>query len=77
MSDILFNQYGRLNDSMERALMQRALANGEAVSITAVFASLAKLVKKVAVRSGRYIISATNALNEARARDAKYCGAFW
>lgn len=77
MSDISFNQYGRLNDALERDLMQRTLGNGESVSIVAVAKSIHRGLRKAAVGVGRYIISVTQALNDARARDAEFCGSQW
>ncbi|NYT65683.1 hypothetical protein H0A58_06830 [Alcaligenaceae bacterium] len=77
MTGIFLNQYGHFNDSLERDLMLRSLGNGETVSITAALKSIASGLKKVVWATARYIKEVNRALNEARARDAKMCGAQW
>lgn len=77
MTDLTCNQYSRFNDALERDLMQRALGNGETVSITAIFKSIASGLKKATLAIAKYVMAVTRALNEARARDAEMCGSQW
>ena len=77
MSDLSINQYGRLSDSLERDLMRQALSNGESVSIVALTQKALASVKKAAASTYSYIIDVTEALNEARAKDARFSGSQW
>lgn len=77
MTEVSLYQYGRFNDALERDLMQRALGNGETVSMTAVFKSIASGLKKATLATAAYVMAVTRALNEARARDAEMCGSQW
>lgn len=77
MSDISLSRYGRLNDTLERDLMQRTLGNGESVSIVAVFHTVKAALTTVVRRTAHYVMALTRALNEARARDAKFSGSQW
>jgi len=77
MSDLSFNQYSRLSDSLERDLMRNALSNGESVSIVTLTQKALASIKKGIVAVYDYIIDVTEALNEARAKDARYSGTQW
>ncbi|NYT85057.1 hypothetical protein [Pollutimonas harenae] len=77
MSDLSYNQYGRLSDSLERDLMRKALSNGESVSIIALAQKALASIKQGIVSTYEYIIDVTEALNEARAKDARFSGSQW
>lgn len=77
MSDISLSSYGRLNDSLERDLMQRTLGNGESISFVAMLKTVKTTLSSVISRVADYVIELTEALNEARARDARFSGSQW
>lgn len=77
MSDISLSRYGRLNDTLERDLMQRTLGNGESISFVAMMMTVKAGLTIVVTRTASYVMALTRALNEARARDAKFSGSQW
>ncbi|MGB6104371.1 MAG: hypothetical protein WBF88_11065 [Pusillimonas sp.] len=77
MSDLSYNQYSRLSDSLERDLMRKALSNGESVSIVTLTQKVLASVKKGVVAVYDYVIAVSEALNEARAKDARFTGSQW
>lgn len=77
MSDISLSSYGRLNDTLERDLMQRTLGNGESISFVAMLKTVKTTLSSVISRVADYVIELTEALNEARARDARFSGSQW
>ena len=74
MSDIT---YSRLSDSLERDLMQKALSNGESVQATTLAKKALAALKKGVIEVWNYIIEVTRALDEARAKDARFSGSQW
>jgi len=77
MSDLSYNRYSRLSDSMERDLMQKALSEGESVqAATLARKMLAALIKGV-IAVKNYIVEVTRALDEARSKDAHFSGSQW
>lgn len=78
MANIFFsNRHGSMSDAFERDLMQQSLANGEAISLMALFKAVHAGLLKAAMGTASYIKAVTKALNEARARDVKFCGSHW
>lgn len=77
MSSISFSQYSRLSDSIERDLMRDSLSNGEAVSIVAVAKHAVSGIKTGFLAFARYMVDVTRALDEARAKDARYTRTAW
>ncbi|MCC2597287.1 hypothetical protein LKR43_13165 [Pusillimonas sp. MFBS29] len=77
MSDLSYNQYSRLSDSLERDLMRKALSNGESVSMIALIQKAFASVKNGVKAANNYIIDVTAALNDARAKDARFSGSQW
>lgn len=77
MSDLSYNQYSRLSDSLERDLMRKAMSDGESVSIVALIQKAVTAVKNGVLAANSYIIDVTAALNEARAKDARFSGSQW
>ena len=77
MSSISFSSDSRLSDSIERDLMRDSLSNGEAVSIMAVATKVASGIKSSLSAFAQYMIDVTKALDEARAKDARYTRTAW
>lgn len=77
MSDISYNQYSRLSDSLERDLMRKALSNGESVSIMSLAKKVITGVKTGFFAFTSYMAELTAALDEARAKDARFSGSQW
>lgn len=77
MSVSTLNNSMRLSDSMERALMTSMLSNGESTSITALAKSVLAALKKGVVAVWDYTIEVSEAMNEARAKDARFTGSQW
>jgi len=71
------NSYSRLSDSLERDLMQAANNGNQAYSVLEGLGMLSKLIGRSASSFGRYLIQIAEALNEARARDARFSGSQW
>ncbi|HWK71276.1 hypothetical protein [Pollutimonas sp. M17] len=77
MSDLSFNQYSRLSDSLERDLMRKALTDGESISIVTAGKKALASVKKFVIAMSNYMIAVTQAMDEARAKDARFSRAQW
>ncbi|MFT0544918.1 hypothetical protein ACMHYO_01010 [Allopusillimonas ginsengisoli] len=77
MSVSTLNNSMRLSDSMERALMTSMLSNGESTSVTALAKSVLAALKKGVVAVWDYTIEVSEAMNEARAKDARFTGSQW
>lgn len=77
MSNISYNQFSRLSDSVERDLMSNALSNGEAVSITKVFKSIWTALKNGFRAASDYMVDLTEALDDARAKDSRFSRSQW
>ena len=77
MSDISYNQYSRLSDSLERDLMRDALNNGESVSIVALVKTALSMVKSGVIGLSNYMIAVTRAMDEARAKDSRFSRSQW
>ena len=67
----------RFGDSLERELLQSASNGSQAYSVLEGLGIVADTVGRAASAFGRYVIQVSEALNEARARDARYMGAQW
>lgn len=67
----------RLSDSMERDLMTSVLSNGESTSITALAKSVLAALKKSVVAVWEFTVETNAAMNEARAKDARFTGSQW
>ncbi|HEY9572568.1 MAG TPA: hypothetical protein VIR76_05540 [Pusillimonas sp.] len=77
MSDLSFNQYSRLSDSLERDLMRKALNDGESISIVTMGQKTLSSVKKGLIAVSNYMIAVTRAMDEARAKDARFSRSQW
>lgn len=67
----------RLSDSMERDLMTSVLSNGESTSITALAKSVLAALKKSVVAVWEFTVETNAAMNEARAKAARFTGSQW
>ncbi|MCQ9617521.1 hypothetical protein L1889_13205 [Paenalcaligenes niemegkensis] len=72
-----YSHYIRWSDSLERDVMQKALDNGESVSITELAVNVVNFIKRAATGIMNYVVALTEALNEARARDAHFTSSGW
>lgn len=77
MSDLSYNQYSRLSDSLERELMRNATSNGESVSVIALAKTVARSLKNGFMAVADYVVEVTRALDEARAKDARFSRSQW
>ncbi|KAA0889374.1 hypothetical protein [Pusillimonas sp. ANT_WB101] len=77
MSVSTLNNSMRLSDSMERDLMISMLSNGESTSITSLAKSVVAVLKSGIVTVWEYTIEVSEAMNEARAKDARFTGSQW
>ncbi|RTZ45751.1 hypothetical protein EKL30_07000 [Candidimonas sp. SYP-B2681] len=77
MSNLSYNQYSGLSDSLERDLMRDELNKGDTFSIT----TLGKTIFAGLLRGARffssYMVDLTRALDEARAQDARFSRSQW
>ncbi|SHH50402.1 hypothetical protein [Pollutimonas bauzanensis] len=77
MSNLSYNQYSRLSDSLERDIMRDSWSNGEAVSIVTLGKQAFGGLKAGFKAFAGYMIDVTRALDEARAKDARYTRTAW
>lgn len=77
MSATPINSYTRLSDSLERDLLQAAQNGHQAYSVLDGLAMVSSAIGRGASAFGRYLVQVAEALNEARARDARFSGSQW
>ena len=77
MTSSSLTSYTRLSDSLEREILQAARGSDRAYSALEGLGIVSKAVGRGAAGFGRYLIQVAEALNEARARDARFSGAQW
>lgn len=77
MSDVSLNQYSRLSDSLERELMRVAATGNESVSVVAVVKGAVAHLKQAAYAFASYLVEVSRALDEARAKDARFSRSHW
>lgn len=77
MSNLSYNQFSRLSDSLERDLMRKALSDGESVSIATLGKEILAAIQNGVKASWDYVIEVTAALDEARANSARFSGSHW
>lgn len=77
MSEHTLSQDVRLNDSLERSIMDDALNNGEAVSIVTLSKNAFTFLKRKLVAFGTFMIELNEGLNEARAKSEKFSRSHW
>ena len=77
MTPISINSSTRLSDSVERELADISAAGTRAYSVIDGMAIVANAIGRGASAFGRYLVQVGEALNEARARDARFSGSQW
>jgi hypothetical protein len=77
MSNLSYNQFSRLSDSLERDLMRTALSDGESVSIATLGKEILAAIQNGVKATWNYVIEVTAALDEARANNARFSGSHW
>lgn len=77
MAVVTINSYSNLTDSLERDLLKAAQNGEQAYSALEGLAIVAGAISRGAAAFGRYLVSVAEALNEARARDARFSGTQW
>ncbi|MFT0851506.1 hypothetical protein VRY85_12070 [Achromobacter sp. F4_2707] len=77
MSANYANPYNHLTDSLERDLIWAEQAGNRAYSVLEGLAIVANGIARGATAFGRYLVQVAEALNEARARDARFSGSQW
>jgi hypothetical protein len=77
MSDISLNQYSRLSDSLERELMRAAATGNESVSVVDLGKDTLSMLKRAAYSFAMYLVEVSRALDEARAKDARFSRSHW
>lgn len=77
MSEHILNQNSRLNDSMERAIMDKALNNGETVSIANLSRNTFKFLKQKAVAFFTFLVDLSEEINKVRAESERYSRQRW
>jgi formylmethanofuran dehydrogenase subunit E len=77
MSDISLNQYSRLSDSLERELMRAAATGNESVSVVDLGKDALSMLKRAAYNFAMYLVEVSRALDEARAKDARFSRSHW
>lgn len=77
MSAIYVNPYSHLTDSVERELARSVNISDRPYSALEGLAIVAKGVARGASAFSRYLLQVAEALNEARAADARFSGSQW
>jgi len=62
---------GRLSDSVERQLLNEALASGESLSATSLLTATVRGIAHCFSAAFGYVVAVSEALNEARAQDTR------
>lgn len=77
MSSSYANPYSHLTDSVERQLAHSVNISNRPYSALDGLAIVARGVSRAAGAFSRYLLQVAEALNEARAADARFSGAQW
>lgn len=77
MSTSTITSYSRFSDSLERDLLDAAQRDNRAYSVLEGLGMVAGFIGRTASAFGRYLVQVAEALNEARARDARFSGSQW
>lgn len=77
MASSALNSYSHFSDSRERELIQAAANGHQAYSVFEGLGIAMSFIGKTASSFGRYLVQVAEALNEARARDARFSGSQW
>lgn len=77
MSEHILNPSSRLNDSMERAIMDRTLSNGETVSIVTLSTNTFKFLKQKSHAFFDFMVALAEEINKVRAESERYSRTRW
>lgn len=77
MSSITYSHHTQLSDDVEREIMRKAVSEGQSISLVALFKTSFAVVGKALRHAFDFLVDVTNALNEARAKDARYSRSYW
>lgn len=77
MSEHILNQDSRLNDSMERKIMNQALSNGETVSIVTLSTNTFKFLKQKLVGFFNFLVDVAEEVHRVRAESERYSRTRW
>ena len=77
MSEHILNQESRLNDSMERTIMNKALSNGETVSIVTLSKNTFKFLKHSLSAVFTFMVELAEEINKVRAESERYSRTRW
>lgn len=77
MSEHVLEQNSRLNDSMERAIMDKALSNGDTVSIVGLSKDILKFFKQKSISFFTFLVELAEEINEVRAKSERYSRGRW
>ncbi|HZH57577.1 hypothetical protein [Yanghanlia caeni] len=77
MSVNTVTSYSRFSDSLERELLDTANQHNRAYSVLEGLGMVASFIGRAASSFGRYLVQVAEALNDARARDARFTGSQW
>lgn len=69
--------YSRFSDSLERDLLVAASHDARSYSALEGLGMVAGFIGRAVSSFGRYLVQVAEALNEARARDARFSGSQW
>lgn len=77
MSEHVLNQNSRLNDSMERAIMDKALNNGETVSIVSLSKNVLRFFKQKSIAFFGFMVELAEEINKVREESERYSRTRW
>lgn len=77
MSELILDQKARLNDSMERSIMDKALTNGETVSIVTLSTNTFKFLKRKIAAAFTFMVEVAEEVHELRLESARYSRTRW
>jgi hypothetical protein len=77
MSSITYSHDTRLSDSLEREVMRKAVSEGQSLSLVALCKTGVAAVGRGISHVVDYVFDVTEALNDARAKDANFSRSFW
>ena len=69
--------YSRFSDSLERELLDVTHQQNRSYPLFRGLGIVARIIGRSVSAFGRYLVQVAEALNEARARDARYSGTQW
>lgn len=77
MSEHVLKQDTRLNDSMERSIMNSALSNGETVSIVTLGKNILTFIKQKSLAIFNFLAELSDEIYEVRAEAERYSRTRW